>query len=951
MWIGWGPENSFLYNDAYLSVLGAAKHPWALGRPAAEVWAEIWDVCGPLADKVYKKGEATFVNDVRLFMRRGDDFLEETFYSFSYSPIRDEAGLVSGLFCPSSEATAKNLNARRLATLSELAGNTFVEKTAERASASAAATLAKNTDDIPFFLVYLLDETGAKAVLRESNRIQRGSIRAPETVNLTGEKLAGEVWPIPEAVRALELKEVSVRGLEFSFRGPANQPLTDAIVLPLISRGYDCPIGVLVAGVNPTRQLDAEYRTFFTLVAGQLATAIANARASEEERKRVEALAELDRAKTVFFNNVSHEFRTPLTLMLGPVEELLNKGASLSAEEKQHQIEVVHRNSLRLLKLVNTLLDFSRIEAGRIQASYEPVDLSALTTDLASAFRSAMEKAGLRFEVKCEPLPEPVFVDRDMWEKIVFNLLSNAFKFTLTGGVTVTVSREKEEAVLRVADTGTGIPGHELANVFRRFHRVQNAQARTHEGTGIGLALVQDLVKLHGGSISVESKTEAGTTFTVRIPFGDLHLPVEQLAGERQQALVSKLSGDVFVEEAMRWVPVGSGDRPAEGEPAAAADGSQLPRIVVADDNADMRDYIRHLLHGRYALEMTRDGGEALAAARQKKPDVIISDIMMPRMDGFALLNAIRQDEELKTVPVILLSARAGGEARVEGIEQGADDYLVKPFSGRELVARLEAQLKLARLREAATERQRQLNRELERKVEERTASLRQAIAQMEEFSYSVSHDLRSPVRAMQGYAQAIIEDYADRLDDEGRELLQRIVQNGSRMDRLIHDVLTYTRVSRQEVRLQPVSLDRLARDVIEQYPEFAAGRAKIVIEGKLPDVIGHEPSLSQVISNLLSNAVKFVGPGVKPEVRIRAERLAGRVQVWFEDNGIGIKPEYQSRLFGMFERIHPDGAYEGTGIGLAIVRKSMDRMGGKAGVESDGLHGSKFWIRLGAPP
>lgn len=942
MWIGWGPQRTFLYNDAYVSVLGEAKHPWALGLPVKEVWAEIWDVVGSLVENVFNRGEATFVNDVQLFMSRGEDFLEETFYSFSYSPIRDESGQISGLFCPSSEVSAKNLNARRLATLSELVGNAFVEKTTDRAIASAAATLEKNTDDIPFFLIYMLD--GKQAVLRQSGRIPQDFARARPVIDLENTAGPDNDWSIREVVRTREPKEFSVRDIPFPFHGLADQPLSTAIALPVISRGDNAPVGVLVAGVNPTRKLDAEYRTFFSLIASQLATAVANARASEQERKRMEALAELDRAKTVFFNNVSHEFRTPLTLMLGPLEDLLNHAATLSPQERQEQMRVVHRNSLRLLKLVNTLLDFSRFEAARIQARYEPVDLCTFTTDLASAFRSVMEKAGLRFEVDCNPMPEPVFVDRDMWEKIIFNLLSNAFKFTTKGGVTLTLRREKDEAVLRVVDSGTGIPEPEIKNIFRRFHRVQNVQARTHEGTGIGLALVQDLVKLHGGSIAVESQFGKGTTFTVRLPFGAAHLPGDNVGSSRQAKLSPVTSSRVFVEEAMRWVP-----EEIPNVDAAPVPSGRLPRVVVADDNADMRDYISRLLRGKYELEVAFDGGEALAAAQRRRPDIIVSDIMMPRMDGFALLAAVRQDPNLKTVPVILLSARAGDEARVDGIQQGADDYLVKPFSGRELVARLETHLKLARLRNEAVETQKRLNKELEERVEERTASLRAAVAQMEEFSYSVSHDLRSPVRAMQGYAKVILEDYGDVLDAEGRDIVERIVQGSTRMDRLIHDVLTYTRVGRQQIHLQPVSLQRLVRDVVDQYPEFASDRAKILVEGNLPDVIGHEPSLSQVISNLLNNAVKFVPPGVKPEVRIRGERKGGVVRLWFEDNGIGIKPEYQSRLFGMFERIHPADKFQGTGIGLAIVRKSVERMGGKVGMESDGVHGSKFWIQLPA--
>jgi PAS domain S-box-containing protein len=240
-------------------------------------------------------------------------------------------------------------------------------------------------------------------------------------------------------------------------------------------------------------------------------------------------------------------------------------------------------------------------------------------------------------------------------------------------------------------------------------------------------------------------------------------------------------------------------------------------------------------------------------------------------------------------------------------------------------------------------------NEELERRVDERTASLREAIAQMEEFSYSVPHDLRSPVRAMHGYAKAAIEDYGDRLDAHGREYLERIIRGSTRMDRLIQDILTYSRIARCEIQVQPVSLQKLVPEIIQQYPEMHVPRAEVIIRDQLPSVLAHEPSLAQAISNLLSNGVKFVASGSIPRLQIWAEMRQDKVRLWIEDNGIGIKPEYQSRLFGMFERVHPDKQYSGTGIGLAIVRKAVERMGGQAGVASDGITGSSFWIELPA--
>jgi signal transduction histidine kinase len=239
----------------------------------------------------------------------------------------------------------------------------------------------------------------------------------------------------------------------------------------------------------------------------------------------------------------------------------------------------------------------------------------------------------------------------------------------------------------------------------------------------------------------------------------------------------------------------------------------------------------------------------------------------------------------------------------------------------------------------------------LERTVNERTASLREAIAQMEEFSYSISHDLRAPVRAMQCYAEVLREDYGSQLDDNAKKYLDRIINGGVRMDRLIQDILTYSRMSRREMELKPIALDKVARDIVRHYLDMGSSQADVQVEGKLLNVIGHEASLSQAISNLLHNALKFVAPGTTPKVRIHSERSNGDVRLWIEDNGIGINPEYQHRLFSVFERIHPEKNYEGTGIGLAIVRKATERMGGKAGVESDGVHGSRFWIQLPAAP
>jgi PAS domain S-box-containing protein len=482
------------------------------------------------------------------------------------------------------------------------------------------------------------------------------------------------------------------RGESRYFWGDGSEHIVDFACMPI--RDASGRVVVAIAtGMDITERLQGEQ----------------NQRALEAERQRSEALAEIDRAKTMFFSNVSHEFRTPLTLMLGPVEEAIAHPGT-PAPVRAH-LELAHRNSLRLLKMVNSLLDFSRIEAGRVEISYESTDLGELTRDLASTFRSAMERAGLAFTIEVEDLGEPVYVDREMWEKIVLNLLSNAFKFTLRGSVAVRLRRENAHAMLEVSDSGVGVPTHELPRLFERFHRVEGTAGRSQEGSGIGLALVQELVKLHGGAIYATSELGSGTTFRISLPLGTTHLPPERIKASR--SLASTATGaQAFVQEALRWIP---GDTPRRSSTPRLLTEEPLPngrffkaagaRILLADDNADMRDYVRDLLSANYIVETVADGEQALDAVVRNRPDLVIADIMMPRLDGLGFLKRLRNDESMRGVPVMLLSARAGEEAQVEGLDAGADDYMVKPFSARELLARVGARIELTRMRRENEER------------------------------------------------------------------------------------------------------------------------------------------------------------------------------------------------------------------------------------------------------
>ncbi len=682
MYIAWGKDFTQFYNDGYRPILGSTKHPAAMGISTRETFAEIWHIIGPMFEDVMR-GKPVTVRDFLLPLDR-HGFVEECYFDFSYSPIRQETGIVGGVLVTVSETTARVLGARRLETLRALAARTQKAETARAACALSAKVLRDNAADVPFALLYLSD--GEEIELAGKTHIEDGS---PLT--------AASRWPIAEVVRDGTARVVEVHG---------GDRARCAFVVPVRTPGDPRASGVLVAAVSPRLVLDDAYKSFLGLVAGQIGTAIGAALALEEAQARAAALAEIDRAKTTFFSNVSHEFRTPLTLMLGPIEDALDRPDGTIARDA---LALVHRNGLRLLKLVNSLLDFARIEAGRVQAAYEPTDLAALTVDLASAFRSAVERAGLFFDVRCDPLPEPIFVDHAMWEKIVLNLLSNALKFTFEGGIRVRLRSLGGGAELTVEDTGVGIASHELPRLFERFYRVEGVRARTHEGSGIGLALVQELVRLHGGEIRAASDVGRGTTLTVTVPAGKRHLPADHIAAPKANATTATGAGP-FVEEALRWLPDAGEDGLGIGTLATPTVArATAGTVLVADDNADMREYVRRILSARWRVETAPDGATALEIAREKLPDLVVADIMMPNLDGFGLLHALRGDPRTSRIPVIMLSARAGEEARVDGLEAGADDYLVKPFVARELVARVESQLAHARVRQLEEERARHL--------------------------------------------------------------------------------------------------------------------------------------------------------------------------------------------------------------------------------------------------
>ncbi|HAX85216.1 MAG TPA: adenylate cyclase, partial [Cyanobacteria bacterium UBA11370] len=424
-------------------------------------------------------------------------------------------------------------------------------------------------------------------------------------------------------------------------------------------------------------------------VASQAAIAVQQARLYQKTRQQAERLMELDRQKTEFFQNISHEFRTPLTLMIGPLESAVSQQEGLVYE----QSAIALRNSRRLLRLVNQLLDLQRLDAGRMQASFRPCDLVEFVTQIVETFRPYCQKKNIEISaqlVRCEP----IYLDLEKFDKVLYNLLSNAMKFTNPGGdITVTVEPAGDHVRMRVMDTGIGIRKEQIPHLFERFRQAEGSVNRSYEGSGLGLALAKELVELHGGQIAVESLPGEGTTFTVWLQTGTAHLPTDQVLQVPTEIQASRAAVELAdLELEAFWDDEEEEDQEIQGhgdaESAELSSKSSSAGILVVDDNSDLRGYVSGILRQEgYHVWTARNGAEGWKLTQQKHPHLIVTDLMMPEVSGLDLIRLIRQSEALKGTPIILLTAKADEASRIEGTEKGADAYLSKPFNDRELLA------------------------------------------------------------------------------------------------------------------------------------------------------------------------------------------------------------------------------------------------------------------------
>ena len=1069
IWIGWGKDLIKFYNDPYKDIV-RGKHPWALGSPASVVWAEIWPEIGPMLQHVMQEDEGTYAESQLLLMER-NGYPEETYYTFSYTPIPGDSGGTEGMICANTDDTERIISQRQLETLTALAQNLTDTKNGQEVISRTIEVLKKNPWDFPFALFRTI--VGTKAVLRMATDLGDSEPRVPKEIDLESD------FPSVETIRrALDTRQAQVfDNLTETYgempHGAWKVSPSKSIVLPVTQSGVKEAHGFLVVGLNPHRLLDEKYKGFFSLVTDQISASFAAVHMLEEERKRAEALAEIDRAKTTFFSNISHEFRTPLTLLLAPVEDVMND-TSLTSENKI-RMEVAYRNALRMQKLVNTLLEFSRIEAGRNEGKFRRVDICTFTEDLASTFRSAIERSGMHLRMGCQKINGEVYVDTDMWERIILNLISNAFKYSNEGEIGIDITQSDGMVYVAVSDTGIGIPADQIERIFDRFYRVENTSGRSQEGTGIGLAMVKELVKLHHGTIVVVSEPKKGSTFTVSIPIGKEHLANDRVVDAPQEFSPFKHS-TAFVEEALKWIPTGN-----QAEPTHSGNGKVGTRskVLLADDNADMLDYMRRLLSDQFNVITAKDGEEAYHKALEYHPDLLLSDVMMPKLDGFGLLRKVRSHPETKNMPVIFLSARAGEEAKVEGLDAGADDYLVKPFSARELMVRVTNHIRINQVRretelqfyqlflqapalvnifkgpdfryelfhpknkeifgdvdftgkplaevipevksqgllklledvyyngktiyeweryvvfhnaagqpvdryfnfiyqpwydlkgliqgvlsfaidvteavlsrktvEDSERKYRDLSERLEAIVEQRTSELRRSNEDLQQFAHVASHDLKEPVRKLKTFINRLDDEFGNDIPSKGQGYVEKMRQASSRMYSMIEGVLKYSSLNEAQQDIDDVDLNGIIESIEADLEIMINEKGAKIHKSELPTVQGAQVLVYQLFYNLINNSLKFSKTG--PEISISSSLIKNGEKYFTEivvtDNGIGFDQQFADRLFNAFMRLHSKDHYEGTGLGLALCKKIVERHRGTISATGEEGKGSRFIVRL----
>jgi signal transduction histidine kinase len=917
MVVNWGKRLIQLYNDAAIPVYGD-KHPEAMGRPARENFPEFWEryPIQPLLDAVFETARPFRAEDQRILLYR-HGMLEETYFTFSLSPLLADDGTVLGILNTYFETTARVLGERRMATLRRLAERAVHARRPTDACTEALAALAANPYDLRFVLLYLTDRGGTSLCLAGAAGVDAGGQAAPSVLSAPRPRDAF-AWPFEEVLQsrdAVVVEDLASKVDLGAWPRRTSKP-RDALVLPLVRSANAPPAGILVVGLSPRVRLNDAYRGFLELVAAQIATGIGSAEAYEEARERARRLAELDRAKDVFYSNISHEFRTPLTLLLAPVDDLLREENGRLTEKQRQALLAARRSAMRLRRLVNGLLDLASLEAGRLALLARPTDLARLTREIASTVEPSMASAGLQFVVDCPPLPRAARIDRNAWETIVLNLLSNALNYTHRGTITLRLDAVDDRVRLVVSDTGAGIPPAVLPHVFDRFYRSPESGARSVEGTGLGLSLVREFARALGGDVDATSTPNEGSTFTVEVPFE--HTGCETFDGGERTALHERpVPTSETHLDAGETAPI----------PAESADtGRSRARVLVVEDNPDMRQYLARVLARDYEVHAVADGNAALVSLPTFHPDLVLSDVLMPGIGGLALVRALRSAPDTRSIPAILITARAGEDAALEGLGSGADDFIVKPFFSRELRARVHTHIELARMRRDAAE-----------------------AAMKDTFIGMVSHELRTPLTSIKLQVLLLAQQIAKGTTPSAR--LEGVHRNVTRMEALVDDLLSFSAIRAGALTLRREETDLAAVCQLAAEEQMLIAQREVIVEVPAePTVLLVDARLiQQVVNNLLSNALKYSSPPRPVVLRLRV--APGEAVISVQDEGPGIPAEALPHLFEHFYRAPmievQAGSRAGLGLGLAICKAIVTAHGGRIEVESEIGRGSTFFVHL----
>jgi two-component system, sensor histidine kinase ChiS len=690
-------------------------------------------------------------------------------------------------------------------------------------------------------------------------------------------------------------------------------------------------------------------------------------------------LQEHDRLKTQFFSNVSHELRTPLTMILAPLEELISKRRQQMPGDASYMLEVALVNGRRLLDLINRLLEFSKLEAGHAQVNLSPVSLNDMVGELATSARPLAQQRQIELKVDLDPDLPVIGADTDKMDSVITNLLSNALKFTPAGGtVELRTRRDDSHVCVYVKDSGIGIAPEDHARVFERFVQLDGSTARKYSGTGLGLSLVKELVELHGGKIQIDSEVGNGATFWFWLPITE---PPSEAARQVSAMARSCRFADLVTCET---------EEPAAAEPVAAPQGA--PMILVADDTPEMRRLLVSVLKDEYTVVTAEDGEQGSQLAVQIMPDIIISDVMMPVTDGYEFCRRIKENPAMARIPFVLLTAKADRTMKIEGLDIGADDYLVKPFDAEELRARVRSLLRLRALDRKLDERNAELQRTLSALQNTQSQMMQMAhLAGMTEIATGVLHNVGNVLNNVNisttvlgerlrqlrieglGKVVKLFDEHPDDLetflarDHRGRqvkdylaslaktlaadqqELLSELGFLSDKVQHIRNIIVAEQNYAKRVSFKEQCDLSALIEDVLlmRSHSLQKAGIAVVRDFEELPPMVLERSKLLQVIENLVKNAIESIAShdGSKRLIELKLKRLAeGRVRLTVTDTGRGIEPEHANRIFNFGFTTKKSG----NGFGLHHAANAMTEMGGKISAHSDGLgHGATFELEI----